>query len=129
MITGTWIAAALFLGYLATVACTLLATFALTSASPAMVSQNFRITAKYKRAQAIIWFLSVIAGAGVTCAVAEGTSPWITQGAMMAGLIAILWLNTWEARQRGMAHQILMSVMSILGVLVGYKIVDRLLKL
>ncbi len=129
MITGTWIAVALFLGYLATVACALMATFALASASPGMVSQNFRITAKYKWIQAIIWLLCVIVGAAVTCAVAEGTSPWITQGGMIAGLIAILWLNSWEARQRGVAHQILMSLVSVVGVIVGYQIADRLLHL
>lgn len=129
MITGTLIAVALLLGYVTTVACSMLVTFALTSASPTMVSENHRITAKYKRVQAILWLVCVIVGAGVTCAVAQGTSPPITGTAMAAGLIAILWLNTWEARQRGMAHQILMSVMSILGVLIGYRIADRLLKL
>jgi hypothetical protein len=129
MITGTLIAVALFLGYVSTVACSLLITFALTSAYPAMVSANHRITANYKRVQTILWLMCVIVGSGVTYAVAQGISPLITGIAMAAGLIAILWLNTWEARQRGMAHQILMSVMSILGVIIGYRIADSLLKL
>jgi hypothetical protein len=38
----------------------------------------------------------------------------------------MLWINTWEARQRGIAHQLLMSVVSLLGVAAGFKLKSTL---
>jgi hypothetical protein len=129
MITGSLIALALLLGYTVTVACSLAATFWLTSSSPAFVVKNHLISVGYKRIQTVIWLLCVTVGAAVTCVVAHGTQPWVTGGMLAAILIAMLWRNTWEARQRGMGHQILMSVASIAGVVAGYLLVGRFLKI
>jgi hypothetical protein len=128
MITGTWIAVALLLGYVVTVVSVLAATFGLTSSSPAFVVNGHHISNGYKRVQILIWFLCVTAGASVTCVVAQGTQPWFTGGTLAAIFVAMLWMNTWEARQRGLGHQILMSVGSVAGVLVGYMLVGRFLK-
>ena len=55
MITGTLILVAVLLGYGMAVGCSLVATFGLTSASPDFVAREHRITAGYKRVQALIW--------------------------------------------------------------------------
>ena len=128
MITGTLMAVALLLGYLLTVGLSLVATFGLTSASPEFAVQNYKVTAKYKRVQALVWLLCVTAGAVVTSAVAQGAHPILLGTVMAATFIGMLWWNTWEARQRGMAHQILMSLVSIVGIVLGYGLAGRFLK-
>jgi hypothetical protein len=129
MITGTLILVAVLLGYVMTVGCSLVATFGLASASPDFVTREHRLTAGYKRVQALIWGACATAGGFVTCAVAQGTREWEVAVLLIASLIAVLWFNTWEARQRGMAHQILMSLVSILGVIVGYGLANHFLKI
>src|SRR5579859_506204 len=99
MITGTLVLVALLLGYTLTVACSLVATFGLTSASPRFVVSESRITAAYKRVQAGVWLLCVTAGAFVTCAVAQGARSLVVGALLAAALIGMLWANTWEARQ------------------------------
>ena len=127
MITGTLVALALVLGYGFTVAISMVATFGLTSASPEFVVRGNKITAGYKRLQALIWFGCVTIGAFVTGVVAQGTYPVIAGTLLAVALIAVLWLNTWEARQRGMAHQILISLMTIAGVVAGFQLAQRFL--
>ena len=129
MITGTLILVALVLGYAMTVGCSLVATFGLASASPDFVARNHRITAGYKRVQALIWGACATAGGFVTCAVAQGAREWQVGTLLAASLVGMLWLNTWEARQRGMAHQILMSLVSLIGVLAGFGLANHFLKI
>jgi hypothetical protein len=129
MIAATQITVALILGYGLAIGCLLVATFGVTAASPAFVAKGKRISAGYKRLQAVVWLLCVTAGAFVTCAVAQGAHPWVVPAVLAAAFIAILWINTWEARQRGMAHQILMSVVSIVGVGTGYGLAEHFLKI
>lgn len=129
MVTGTLVALALLLGYVLTVGCSMVATFGLTSASPEFVAKNYRVTPEYKRVQALVWLVAVTAGAFVTCAVAQGAYPWIVPVLLATILIGMLWVNSWEARQRGMAHQILMSLVTIVGVVAGYGLAERMLKI
>ena len=129
MIAATLIVIALLLGYGMAVGCLLVATFGLTSASPDFVAREHRVTAGYKRVQAVVWLLCVTAGGFATCAVAQGARPWLVPVVLAASLIGMLWWNTWEARQRGMAHQILMSVVSILGVTAGYGLAKHFLNI
>jgi hypothetical protein len=128
MITGTWIAVALLLGYSVTVACVLAVTFGLTSSSPAFAIEAHHVTVSYKRLQILIWLVCVTIGAFVTCTVAQGTQPLITASSLAAILISMLWMNTWEARQRGLGHQLLMSVTCVAGVVAGYQLAGRYLK-
>jgi hypothetical protein len=46
--------------------------------------------------------------------------PWLSATLLAVILILVLWTNTWEMRQRGLANQLLMSVMSIAGVATGF---------
>jgi hypothetical protein len=42
-------------------------------------------------------------------------------GVLLVGILnAVLWLNAWEMRQRGLGHQISMSIASAAGVAVGF---------
>jgi hypothetical protein len=126
MVEGIHIAAAVLVGYGVAVGCLLLATFALTSTSPRMVLQEHRITNRYKWMQSLIWLGCSAIGGFVTCAVALGTSSLVVEALLGAALISMLWINTWEARQRGIAHQLLMSVVSLLGVAAGFKLKSTL---
>jgi hypothetical protein len=41
---------------------------------------------------------------------------------LAAILVAVLWRNVWEMRQRGLGHQLVMSVGSVAGVALGFMI-------
>jgi hypothetical protein len=129
MISGTIILVAVLLGYAMAVGCSLVATFGLASASPNFVARDHRITAGYKRVQALVWLVCATAGGFVTCGVAQqGGSPFSAAVLLSGLLIGMLWVNTWEARQRGMAHQILMSVVSLGGVAAGFWLAKHFLR-
>jgi hypothetical protein len=130
MIVWTQISIALLLGYGLAVGGLLLATFGLTaSVPPGFVTKQYRVTPKYKRLQALIWLVCVTAGAFVTCAIAQGAHRWLVSAVLAAAFLTVLWRNSWEARQRGMAHQILMSVISVVGVVAGFQLAMRFLNL
>jgi hypothetical protein len=129
MISGTQVALALVLGYGLTVLCLLAATFGLASASPAFVAKEHRITAGYKRLQALVWLVCVTIGAFATCAVAQGKYRWIVPSVLAAAFIGMLWQNKWEAEQRGLAHQILMSLVAVLGVAAGFGLANHFFKI
>jgi len=40
----------------------------------------------------------------------------------VAILVGVLWMNAWEMRQRGLGHQLAMSLVSAAGVAVGFLI-------
>ncbi len=129
MISGTQVALALVLGYGLTVVCMLAATFGLTSASPAFVAKEHRITAGYKRLQALVWLVCVTVGAFVACVIAQGRYRWIVPSVLAAAFVGMLWQNRWEAQQRGLAHQILMSLIAVLGVAAGFGLAIHFLKI
>jgi hypothetical protein len=129
MVAGIHIAAAVLVGYGVAVGCLLLATFALTSASPRMVLQEHRITNRYKWVQSLLWLGCSALGGFVACAVAVGRNSLVVEALLAAALISILWINTWEARQRGIAHQLLMSVVPLLGVAAGFTLEKHFIKL
>ena len=129
MIAGIHIAIAVLVGYGVAVGCLLLATFALTSATPRMVIQEHRVTNRYKWVQSLMWLGCSTIGGVVACAVALGANSLVVEALLGAALISILWINTWEARQRGIAHQVLMSVVSLLGVAAGFKLEKHFIKL
>jgi hypothetical protein len=46
--------------------------------------------------------------------------PWLVGAALVAILVGVLWRNAWEMRQRGLGHQISMSLVSAVGVATGF---------
>lgn len=120
MITGTLILFALVLGYVVVIGLSLAATFGITAARPNWVTKGHRLTCGYKLLQALVWLVCVTAGSFVTAAVAGSVDGFIVGAMLAAILICVLWASGWEARQRGMAHQILMSLVVVAGVSAGY---------
>lgn len=120
MIELVVIGIALGAGYIATVAFWLVAVFGVTSAMPAFVVQDHYLRNSYKIAQEFIWLLAAALGGYVTASV-SGAAHALLMGAALAGmLIYVLWFNRWEMRQRGMAHQLVISLISPAGVAAGY---------
>jgi hypothetical protein len=120
LITASYIALALFLGYVVAVGLSMAATFGITAASRSFVSKNYRIRTRYKYAQDAVWLVCATAG-GYVAAVINGPShPWLVGAGLAVILVGVLWLNAWEMRQRGLGHQISMSLVSAVGVAAGF---------
>jgi hypothetical protein len=122
MVTLSYIVLALFLGYAVTVGLAMAATFGITAASRGFVSKNYRIRARYKWVQDGVWLICATAGGYASALVAGGTHPWLVGGALVTILVCVLWVNAWEMRQRGLGHQISMSLASVAGVTAGFLI-------
>jgi hypothetical protein len=122
IITLSYIALALFLGYTVAVALSMAATFSITAVSPGFVSKNNRIKRGYKFVQDAVWLVSAIAGGYVSALVNGGSHSFLVGLALVAILVAVLWMNVWEMRQRGLGHQLVMSAGSAAGVAVGFMI-------
>ena len=122
IITASFIALALFLGYVVAVGLSMAATFGMSAISSSFVSKNNRITAQYKYAQDAVWLVCAMA-AGYVASLVNGVSyRWIVGPGLVAILVGVLWLNAWEMRQRGLGHQLIMTVLSVAGVAIGFAI-------
>ncbi len=114
-------------GYCMTVVCALIVTMGIASAAPRFVIANHRVRAGYKLTHETMWFFCVLIGGFVTARVGLGMSQWRQEIGLIGVLLLMLWRNTWEARQRGTAHQILISLLTVAGVLAGFAIRNKLL--
>jgi hypothetical protein len=121
MITGAFLLVAIVLGYLLTVGLSMAATFTITRSLPDLVARDHRITSRYKFLQDGVWLMCTVIG-GYATALVLGTdhSPWMGSIALMVVLMGVLWTNTWEMRQRGVGHQMLMSLATVAGVGAGF---------
>ncbi len=124
MMTALLTAAALLPGYIVAVALLMAASFAITSRVPAFVVHDYRIRIRYKLTQDLIWLMCAAAGGYVTAFMTPVVGgvfiPWLPCAALAIVLILVLWGNSWEMRQRGIAHQILMTIATVAGVAAGY---------
>jgi hypothetical protein len=120
MITASYIALALFLGYVVTVGLSMAATFGITAASRDFVAKDYRIKTGYKYAQDGVWLVCAAAGGYVTALVNGPAHSWLVGAALVVILVGVLWMNAWEMRQRGLGHQISLSVGAAVGVTIGF---------
>lgn len=120
MITASYIALALFLGYVVTVGLSMAATFGITAASRDFVAKDYRIKTGYKYAQDGVWLVCAAAGGYVTALVNGPSHSWLVGVALVVILVGVLWMNAWEMRQRGLGHQISLSVGAAVGVTIGF---------
>lgn len=120
MITASFIALALFLGYVVTVGLSMAATFGITAASRDFVAKDYRIKTAYKYAQDGVWLVCAAAGGYVTALVNGPSHSLLVATALALILIGVLWMNAWEMRQRGLGHQISLSVGAAVGVTIGF---------
>lgn len=122
MITGIFLSIALLFGYATTVVLSMASTFAITSISQSFVVKNFMIRKRYKLLQDLLWLPWTVAGGYVTSWVGGGLNQWMTGAALIVVLVGVLWFNAWEMRQRGVPHQVAISLITIAGVVVGFMI-------
>jgi len=122
MITGSFLALSLFLGYAVTIGLSMAATFGISAASPSFVAENYRIRRRYKFVQDVVWLICTTAGGYVAALVIGPARPWMGGIGLVAILVGVLWRNAWEMRQRGIEHQIVMSIATVVGVLAGFLI-------
>ena len=110
----------LALGYCLVVVLSLMATMAIASAARGFVVKDFCLRPAYKLTMALFWTVAAVAAGFVAATVAgPGAVGWLTGVALAGALILVLWTNTWEARQRGLPHQILLTLLTSVGVLSG----------
>lgn len=126
MISYAIIGLAILLGYAVTVTSSLLATMGITAGAPQFAVHDFRVRGSYKFVHELIWFCCALLGGFVASMAGMGVYVWKAEFGLSAFLLLMLWRNTWEARQRGTAHQILISVLTVAGVLGGYALQRRL---
>jgi len=122
IITFSYIALALFLGYAVAVALSMAVTFGITAVSPGFVSKNNRIRREYKFVQDAVWLICAMAGGYVAALVNGESHSWLVGSALVAILVLVLWMNVWEMRQRGLGHQLVMTAAAAVGVTVGFMI-------
>jgi hypothetical protein len=120
MITASYIALALFLGYAVAVGLAMAATFGITAASRDFVAKDYRIRTQYKYVQDAVWLVCAMAGGYVAALINGPSHSWVVATALVMILLGVLWRNAWEMRQRGLGHQISMSLASALGVAAGF---------
>jgi hypothetical protein len=123
MMTALLTGAALLPGYLVAVALLMIVTFAITLRTPAFAVHDFRIRGRYKLVHNLAWLVCAAAGGYVTAMMTQIVGvviPWLPCAVLAIVMILVLWSNSWEMRQRGIAHQILMSIVSVAGVAAGY---------
>src|SRR5437899_6390650 len=109
IITISYIALALFLGYAVEVVLSMAATFGITAVSRDFVSKDYRIRRGYKLAQDGVWLVCATAGGYVAALVNGESHSWLVGSALVVIFVAVLWMNVWEMRQRGLGHQLAMS--------------------
>ena len=118
----SYVALALFLGYAVVVALWMAATFGISAVSRDFVSKNHRINRGYKYAQDAVWLVCAIAGGYVASLVNGESHRWLVGSGLVAIVVAVLWMNVWEMRQRGLGHQLVLSLVSAVGVAIGFLI-------
>ncbi len=120
MFIAVMMAGAIAAGYAVTVVISMILTFAVAIALPRFVEADHLIRNGYKLVHEGFWLVAAVAGGYTTSLIVKGIHPLVTEAALLAALIWILWDNSWEARQRGMAHQVLITALTVLGVAGGY---------
>ena len=120
MLTNAILGIAILLGYTATVLTSMVTTMGIAAGAPQVVVRDYRIRGRYKFLHEALWFFSAVLGGFVTSMASMGMAEWKAKLGLSAVLLLVMWRNSWEARQRGTAHQILISLLTVAGVLCGY---------
>ncbi len=126
MVNLVIIGLAVLAGYLVTVACALVGTMALASSVPNFVIVDNRVRGGYKFVHELMWLLCTVIGAYSAARIGMRVQAHRQEALLIAVLLLVLWRNTWEARQRGTAHQILISLLTVIGVVGGFALEARL---
>ena len=125
MLSYTILAIAILLGYTTTVATSLVMTMGIAAGAAKFVVRDYCVRGPYKLLHELLWFLCSVLGGFVASMAGMGITEWKAKLGLSGFLVFMLWRNTWEARQRGTAHQILITVLTVAGVLTGYALQKR----
>lgn len=125
MIQLVIIGLAVLAGYIVIVGLTLLSTMAIASAVPSFVVANYRVRGTYKLVHELVWFLCTAIGTYITVRIGADVPSIRLEIVLTAVLLGMLWRNSWEARQRGISHQILISILTVAGVVAGTALATR----
>lgn len=120
MFTVLMMVAALAAGYTVTVVLSMILTFAITMALPKFAEADYLLRNRYKLVHEGLWLACAGVGGYVASLAGRGVHTMLTEALLTGLLIWILWDNSWEARQRGMAHQILITAFTVVGIAAGY---------
>ena len=116
-------------GYLVTVLLVWGGTMVLTGSAPQMVAAaDHRLRPGYKLLQQLLWLVCVLIGAFVAAFAGMHVKQKEQEAALVAALLFVLWRNTWEARQRGITFQVLISILTVAGVAAGFALQNLLVR-
>jgi hypothetical protein len=120
MLSAALITVSLIVAYAIVVALTALSTFAIVSLKPGLAVEDLRLRTGYNLLQDLFWLsFSALGGYVVTAGTTEA-SPRLAAALLVVLLLAVIWTNKAEARQRGMIHMLLASACIMAGVAGGY---------
>jgi uncharacterized membrane protein YfcA len=129
MISGIFIAIALLAGWLVILGISATATMAIGAANPDFVVTEYHtVRHRFKIVETLVWLVAATVGSFVAAWVVGNNRPLAAAVAMAVLMIAVLWKNSWEARQRGLAMQILMTAAAAAGVVIGFALKAKFLK-
>lgn len=120
MLSAALIFVSLVVAYVVVAALTTLSTLILVTVKPSFAVENNRLRSRYKLLQDLFWLVFSAVGGYVAVTGATEASPMIAAALLVALLLAVIWANRAEARQRGMLHMLLTSLCIMGGVAGGY---------
>jgi hypothetical protein len=123
MISAIFISLALVAGWLIAVSIAITVTMAIGAAMPGFVVTDYHtIRFRFKALETLVWMLCAATGSFAAAWVVGGFHPYVGAALLAVMMIAVQWRNSWEARQRGLAMQILMTVALVAGVVIGFAV-------
>ncbi len=129
MISAIFIALGLLAGWAVTVAIAATVTMAVGAAAPWFVVTDYHtVRFRFKVMESLVWLAGATLGGFATAWIVGQMHPWVGAALLIAAMIAVLWRNSWEAHQRGLAMQILMTMESVIGVVTGFVLKSALIK-
>ncbi|MBS1800900.1 MAG: hypothetical protein JSS95_13880 [Acidobacteria bacterium] len=120
MLTAALIVVSLVLGYVVTVALSMVSTFAIVHFRRGLVVQDRRLRTRYKLLQDLLWIVYSAVGGYLALLAANHAPLPLTAMLLAAILILVLWKNSQETRQVGLLYMLLTSACIIAGIAAAY---------
>jgi hypothetical protein len=120
MLSAALIIVSLILGYVVTVALSMVSTFAIVHLRRSIVLDDNRLSTRYKLLQDLLWVLCSAIGGYLALLVAQHASLLLTAALLAAILIFMLWKNSAETRQVGLLYMLLTSACIVIGIASAY---------
>ena len=122
MFSAALIFVSLCIGYLLVIGLVGLTTYGIAVMTPSLAVRNRRVTLFFNFLQDIIWLGASILGGFVVATGAAEASPRMAVAVLALFLLFVVWRNMSEARERGLIHMLLTSILIIAGIYEGYSL-------